>query len=225
MNDQAVMDELFGMMKIAKTQQEAVQTALVGLEAERQALAKTRAALAATVTQQTEAVNGSIPGLQKAVRAAVSDAVSESLVGASETAARAVSVAATPFVRGLSDVVASAGEAERSLKRAGQWFAWKWVAVAGGGLVGVCLVAYAALAWQLYQVSSLREEKAALQDDVMQLQATVATLEKKGGRIKMTTCGKRLCIEASSNQWKGEGLDAPWKDTETGVKLVIPRGY
>lgn len=34
MSDTA-MDELFGMMKIAKTQQEAVQTALDGLAAER----------------------------------------------------------------------------------------------------------------------------------------------------------------------------------------------
>jgi len=95
------------------------------------------------------------------------------------------------------------------------------------GLVGVCLVAYASLAWQLHQVSSLREEKAALLGDVAQLQANVAALEKKGGRITMTTCGGRLCIEASSNQ--GEGAEkwkgGVWSNKETGVQLVIPRGY
>ena len=98
---------------------------------------------------------------------------------------------------------------------------------AAGGLVGVCLVAYASLAWQLHQVSSLREEKAALQADVAQMQASVAALERKGGRIVLSTCGGRLCIEASSNQgqgaeqWKG----ANWSNKENGVQLVIPRGY
>jgi hypothetical protein len=73
----------------------------------------------------------------------------------------------------------------------------------------------------------LGDEKAALAADVAQLQANVSALEKKGGRIAMTTCGGRLCIEASSNQgvgaeqWKG-GM---WSNKETGVQLVIPRGY
>ena len=53
MSDTA-MDELFGMMKIAKTQQEAVQTAIDGLAVERAALAKERAALAAALAQQTQ---------------------------------------------------------------------------------------------------------------------------------------------------------------------------
>ena len=89
--------------------------------------------------------------------------------------------AARPVVGSLSGVIQSAGEAEASLKNAGQWFAWKWVAVAAGGLVGVCLVAYASLAWQLHQVSSLREEKAALQADVAQMQASVAALGARAG--------------------------------------------
>ena len=79
----------------------------------------------------------------------------------------------------------------------------------------------------MHQVSSLREEKAALLGDVAQLQANVAALEKKGGRITMTTCGGRLSIEASINpgqgseQWKGGN----GSNKETGVQLVIPRGY
>lgn len=244
MSDTA-MDELFGMMKIAKTQQEAVQTALDGLAAERAALAKERANLAATLAQQAEAVKSAaggvsnvaasirqaasdaIPAIQKAAGEAVGASVKQSLAGASDAAAKALGEAARPVIGSLSGVIQSAGEAEASLKNAGQWFAWKWVAVAAGGLVGVCLVAYAALAWQLHQVSSLREEKAGLQADIAQMQANVATLEKKGGRIVMTTCGGRLCIEASSNQgqgaeqWKGSN----WSNKETGVQLVIPRGY
>ena len=89
------------------------------------------------------------------------------------------------------------------------------------------MIAYTSLAWQLHQVSSLHEEKAALQADIAQMQSSVAALERKGGRIVLSTCGGRLCIEASSNQgqgaeqWKG----ANWSNKENGVQLVIPRGY
>jgi hypothetical protein len=165
--------------------------------------------------------------MQKAAGEAVGASVRQSLAGASDAAAKALGEAAKPVIGSLSGVVQAASDAEGSMRNAGAWFAWKWVAVAAGGLVGVCLVAYASLAWQLHQVSSLREEKAALLGDVAQLQANVAALEKKGGRITMTTCGGRLCIEASSNQgqgaeqWKGGN----WSNKETGVQLVIPRGY
>jgi hypothetical protein len=212
------MDEqqIFSMMALAEEHQKAVTAAIAGLAAERAALAKERAALA-RVAQ----------GIQKDIDDAVSAAVKESLAGASETAVTALSEAAKPVIDRLSGVVRAAGDAEGSLRSAGQWFAWKWVAVAGGGLAGVCLVAYASLWWQLHEVESLSARKAALTADVAQLQANVSALEKKGGLIVMTTCGGRLCIEASRNQggnnhdWKGSwhttgGHDRP---------LVIPRGY
>ncbi len=117
-------------------------------------------------------------------------------------------------------MVQAAGHTESSLRKAGQWFAWKWVAVAAGGLMGVCLVTYAALAWQLHQVENLRAEKT-------QLQENVAVLEKRGGRIVMSRCGGRLCIEASRNQGKGaeHWKGANWWNEKNGVALVIPRGY
>lgn len=219
MSDTA-MDELFGMMKIAKTQQEAVQTALDMLAVERAALAKERAAVAqaaASVAGAAGEVREAAAEAISVIEEAVGASVRRSLAGASDAAAKALGEASRPVVMQLSGVLQSAGEAEASLKNASQWFAWKWVAVAAGGLVGVCLVAYAALAWQLHQVSSLRREKAALQ-------ASVEELEKRGGRIVMTTCGGRLCIEASNDQGGG-GKSGVWKNKETGVQLVIPKGY
>ena len=247
MSEQAAMDELFGMMKIAKTQQEAVKTALDGLAAERAALAKDRAALAAALAQQTEAVkqaagsvtnvaasirqaaSDSIPAIQKAAGEAVGASVRQTLAGASGEAATALSAAAKPVIGSLSGVVQAAGDAESSLKNAGQWFAWKWVAVAAGGVAGVCLVAYAALAWQLHQVSSLNDEKAALQAEVAELQANVAALEKRGGRIRLDRCGpdNRLCVEIASDQ--GSGGPVPyagsWQSNDKQRQYVIPRGY
>lgn len=196
--------QLFGLMAVAEEQQKAVEAALSGLAAERAALAEVRS------------------GVSDAVAAAVRDA----LAGVPDAAAKTLGEAAQPVIDSLFGVVQSAGEAEASLKRAGAWFAWKWVAVAAGGLAGVCLVTYAALLWQLHQISSLREEKAALQADVAALQANVAALEKKGGRIVMRTCGGRLCIEASSDQGNGmTNWRGPWKDEKNGVSLVIPKGY
>lgn len=227
-----VQQQLFGLMAVAEEHQKAIKAAIDGLTAERAALAKERGALA----QATASVAGvagdvrkaaaeSIPAMQKAAGEAVGASVRQSLAGASDAAAKALGEAAKPVIGSLSGVVQAASDVEGSLKNAGQWFAWKWVAVAGGGLVGVCLVAYAALAWQLHQVSALGEEKAALAAEVAHLQASVNTLEKKGGRIKMTQCGGRLCIEASTNQ--GEGYPnwiGPWKN-DKATPLVIPRGY
>ena len=231
MDDQ--QQALFGLMGIAQEQQKAAQTALEGLATERAALARERAALA----QATASVAGvagevrkaaaeAVPAMQRAAEKAVSASVKQSLAGASEAAADALAEAAKPVMGSLSGVVQAAHDAEGSMRRAGAWFAWKWVAVAAGGMVGVCLVAYAALGWQLLRIQSLGDEKAALAADVVQLQANVAALEKRGGRIVLSTCGKRLCIEASSNQGKGfEKWKGVWENKERGITFVIPRGY
>src|SRR5260363_300969 len=212
-SEQAITDELFGMMKVAKAQQETVETCLRALTAERIALAKERAALA----QQTEAVRQAASAVLVVIRKAVGEAVGVSM---KEALAGISGEAVKPVIARLSSVVQTAGQTESALRKAGQWFAWKWVAVAAGGLMGVCLFAYAALAWQLHQVKNLRAEKA-------QLQANVAMLEKRGGKMVILNCGGRLCIEASRNQGKGaeRWKGANWRNEENGAALVIPRGY
>lgn len=222
-----MQQQLFGLMTVAEEHQAAVAAAIKSLAEERLALAKERAALSQAAASLSATASAALPAIQKAAGEAVGASVMQSLAGASEVAAEALEEAVKPVLVRLDGVVQAASDAEDSMRNAGAWFAWKWVAVAVSGLVGVCLVAYTSLAWQLHQVSSLREEKAALVDDVAQMQANAAALEKKGGRIVMTTCGGRLCIEASSNQgqgseqWKG----GSWSNKETGVQLVIPKGY
>ena len=95
------------------------------------------------------------------------------------------------------------------MRRAGAWFAWKWVALAAGGLVGVCLVAYAALGWQLLRIQSLGDEKAALQAEVTQLQTQAEDWAKRAGRAKLGTCGKksRLCVRVEKAEAYGDGSD------------------
>ena len=215
------MDEqqqIFGLMAVAEEHQKAVAAAIAGLVAERAALAKERASLA-QVAQ----------GIQKATSDAVRAAVEQSLAGASETAAEALGDAAKPVIGKLTGVVQAASDAEDSMRKAGQWFAWKWVAVATGGLAGVCLVAYVALAWQLHEVGSLRAENARLVAAIVRERATVAELTKDGGRMVWTTCGGRLCFEVSSNQGTSpDGNPVPlggWTIDKGRVTLVIPKGY
>lgn len=221
--------QLFGLMAVAEEQQKAVKAAIEGLSAERAALSRERAALAQVAGDTRKAAADAVPAIRKAIDDAVDTAVSESLEGASDVAAKALGEAIKPVVGSLSGVVRAALDAESALKNAGRWFAWKWVAVAAGGLAGVCLVAYAALWWQLHEVGNLREQKAALTKEVTQMAANVAELKKRGGRVRWSTCDGRLCFEVSSNQGRNAaGNPVPlggWTVDNGKVPLVIPRGY
>lgn len=156
-----------------------------------------------------QAARNIAPTVQQAAGGAIDKAVRDSLAGAAETAAAALGEATKPILGKLAGVIQAAGNAEDKLNDAGAWFAWKWVAVAAGGLVGVCLVAYAALAWQLHQVNALGEEKAALQAEVVQLQANANDWAKRAGRAKLEKCGEqgRLCVRVDKTGGFGKDAD------------------
>lgn len=208
--------QLFGLMALAEEHQKAVQAAIDGLADERAALAEERAAVAQAAANVAgvadavrKAVADAVPALKRAAGEAVGASVRQSLAGAADAAVKALEEAAKPVIGSLSGVVKAAGEAEGSMRRAGAWFAWKWVAVASGGAVGVCLLAYASLAWQLHQVNSLREEKAELQDEVVQLQVNANEWAKQGGRVKLERCGDalRLCVRVNKTAIYGKDND------------------
>ena len=227
-------EALHTLMQCARDDQQAVNTAVEGLVIERAALAKERAALtqaAASVVAMAadvrKAAAAVVPAAQRAVGDAVNASVRESLAGAAEAAAEALEKATQPVVGRLSGVVEAAKETEGSMRNAGAWFAWKWVAVAAGGLAGVCLVAYAALAWQIYQVRQVTDQKAALMIEVNQLQVKVDALEKRGGKLITSDCGGRLCFEVSSDQGKEnkQWKNAPWGEKSRVGGFLIPKGF
>jgi hypothetical protein len=55
----------------------------------------------------------------------------------------------------------------------------------------------------------------------------VSALESRGGKIKMASCGGRLCIEAGRNQGEGKiDWSGTWKTKDGNeTPMVIPRGY
>lgn len=209
---------LFGLMAITEDLQKEAR-------AELEKVAKEREALARVLEDAAEALARVGPELQAA--AAEAGRVASNKVAA--TAAEALSVACAPVVAGLGGVARAAHEAEYKLNGAVRAFGWKWAMLAGGaaagGIAAVLVAAWALVWWQRSQVEGLSKQKAALIRDVDQLKAGVEALEKRGGRIVITDCGGRLCIEASTNQgpgferWKG----AAW--SVNGVLYIVPRGY
>lgn len=94
--------------------------------------------------------------------------------------------------------------------------AWQHVWVA---LVAIAMTLLAVW-WYVPTVSQMQ----AMRTERAQLQASIEELSRRGGRIVMNTCGKRLCVEASTDQ--GNGVvewRAAWNTH--GVPLVIPKGY
>jgi hypothetical protein len=185
-----------------------------------------------------QAARNAAPALQQAaqhaVGAAVDSAIRRALQEASGAAVAVIDAAAKPMLEQLSGVAAKAQQAEQQLSQATDAFGWKWAVMAAGALACTLatflLVAWMSIWLQRFQVTELAQQKTRLQGEVAQLQAQVAVLAKKGGRIKLARCGGRLCIEASSDQGKGQNKAAPewsgpWKNNDNGAPLVIPNGY
>jgi hypothetical protein len=97
-----------------------------------------------------------------------------------------------------------------------------WRAAWQHAIVSVVTIAIAVLAVRWYVPQP--DEMKALRAERDQLQASIEDLSKRGARIVMTTCGKRLCIEASTDQGKSV-IDWSRAWYADGVPLVIPKGY
>lgn len=200
-------DKLGAMFAVMEEQQAAVQSAIAGLAQERKAMA---AAI--------DAMKNTSGTIQKATGDAAARAVVESIGQAPKTA-----------ITALNQAAGALHEATKQVRSAGAWLTFKVAAsVAGAGLVMV-LAMYVLGRFMLpsdadwQELAQLRVEKA-------ELEANIADLNKRGAKIKLNTCGNRLCIEASSNQGKdAAGNPAPMGSWETvdgrKVALVIPRGY
>lgn len=190
--------KIYSLMKTAEDQLAALQDATNALVAERAALAQDRATLEKTLVEQANALKASAanlkgvgaairedahhvaPEIQKAARSAVEASMRETLTHASTVAAKALETASGPILERFAGVAQAAGAAEAALKRAGQWFAWKWVALAGGGTAGVLLIAFLAL--KLIERShwnNLTAQQETLLQNIAQLQAAADALEKR----------------------------------------------
>jgi predicted nucleic acid-binding Zn-ribbon protein len=201
-------DDLAGLYAAALAQQDAATKAIDDL-------AKERAQLSATI----EALQNTSGSLQRAAGDAATKAVIETLAKAPKTAQTALNTATEAL-----DTAAG------KVRNAGAWLTWQFGLVFI--LTGVAAVAtnYALGYFTQSQIADLRLEKVQLRIEKAELEASIADLHKRGAKIKINTCGDRLCIEASTNQGNdAAGNPAPmgsWLTTDgRKVPLVIPRGY
>lgn len=197
-------DKLNALFATALEQQEAAKTAITDM-------GKERAQLHATI----EALKNTAGNLQKAAGDAAGSAVKETLGQAPKNAQAAINAATEAL-----DIAAG------KVTAAGAWITWQFALVfilTGAAAVATSYVIGRMTLPSQATMDALRSEKA-------ELEASIADLHKRGAKIKITTCGGRICIEASDNQ----GNDAAGNPATMGswltndsrkVPLVVPRGY
>ena len=100
----------------------------------------------------------------------------------------------------LHEAATAATGLEARFRKAATWVTWKHLLMVAVGCASVVLAAWIAVGWQRYEVTQLSAQKAALQTDIATMRATVDSLAKKSGRIRLTTCGeqKRKCVKVDS---------------------------
>lgn len=197
-------EDLGALYGMALKQQDAATDAL-------NELAKERAQLSATI----EALQNTSRSLQKAAGDAAAKAVTETLAQAPKTAQTAFDAAI-----GALDVAAG------KVRTAGAWLTWQFALVFI--LVGAAAVAtnYAIGRFTLpdrAEIDAIRSEKA-------ELETNIADLAKRGGRIKLSTCGPgdRLCVQITPKQGSAPGqtdFQGGWMSEDKKKQFVIPYGY
>ncbi|MEM8515471.1 cell division protein FtsB [Janthinobacterium sp. CG_23.3] len=201
-------EDLGALYGMALKQQEAATDAL-------NELAKERAQLSATI----EALQNTSRSIQKAAGDAAAKAVTETLAQAPKTAQTAFDAAT-----GALDVAAG------KVRTAGAWLTWQFALVFI--LVGAAAVLtnYAIGYFTQSQITDLRVEKAALRLEKAELEANIADLAKRGGRIKLSTCGpaNRLCVQITPKQGSApiqSDFQGAWVSEDNKNRFVIPLGY
>lgn len=187
---------------------------LIGTAQEQQKIAGDQLAamgeLKATIRQAGEAVqamrqagDASAEVIEKATRKAVEQAVKGVLEQVSDKARSTITDAINPAVSALQAVSGDAVGAGQKLRDSISWAGWKWFAVcvaAAFGLFTAIMVGVVLLVPSARDLAALRAEKA-------ELEASVAALKDRGGRVQLTHCGdkKRLCALLDPEQFNSNG--------------------
>lgn len=174
-------------------------------------LVEERAKLLATINSIKDAARS----LQTAAGDAASKAVEESLGKAPKAATGALKTA----TEALND-------AADKVRNAGAWISWKFALVfvlAGVAAVTTNYVIGRFTLPDRAEIEALRSEKS-------ELEANIAELSKRGGRIKLERCGPdyRLCVRITPKQGISQGqtdFQGAWTSADANQRFVIPYGY
>ena len=206
--------KIYSLMKLAEDQLTALKHATAELRAGHDALTEDRSALKKTAAEQTgnlltaalnlknvgagirqEAQNAT-PALQDATRKAVEASMAQLLPQVATQAAEGLKTASEPILGRLAGVTAAA---QASLKNAGRWFAWKWTALATGGLAGALGLAF--LTFQALEGShrhALTTEQQSLLQDIAQQRNRLAQLQDAADALEKRSYGLSLVTDEGS---------------------------
>lgn len=173
------------------------------------------------VQAMRQAGDASAAVIEKATRVAVDKALQGVLERVSDTAQSSVVGAIKPALVALQAVSGDAVGAGQTLRDSISWVGWKWFAICVASAFGLCLAVMLStllLIPSAGDLAALRAEKAALE-------ASVAALERRGGRVKLNTCGdkKRLCALIDPKQFDSDGTVKRFGDDDE--HWMILKGY
>ena len=186
--------DLYTLMVLAQDHQKAAGEALKKLEDREVALNSVIDRAGKAVEEMNKAGHASALIIEKATRIAVEKAVQAALASVQQQTQSTLGDSVTPAVKALQGVTARAEKAEESLHQAASAISWKWAAIWG---VTSCVLLASIVALSMLLVPSPNE--------IAALRANVAALESRGGKINLTTCGKRLCAEIDVKANKSTG--------------------
>jgi cell division protein FtsB len=203
-------DKLAGLYGAVEDQQKAAKKVLDDLVQERVKLAVA-----------IDSIKNASSSLQTATETAASKAVTETLGKAPNTAVEALGVA-TEALDNAADKV----------RDAGAWISWKFAlvfALAGAAAVATNYTIGRFTLPDRAEVEAHRAELAQLRLEKAELEANITTLAKRGGRIKLSTCGteNRLCVQITTKQGSAPGQTAyqgAWL-SDSKKHFAIPHGY
>ena len=155
------------------------------------------------VQAMRQAGDASAAVIEKATRIAVDKALQDVLERVSDKARSSIVDAIKPAVSALQAVSGDAVGAGQKLRDSISWAGWKWFAIcvaAAFGLFTAIMVGVVLLVPSARDLAALRAEKA-------ELEASVAALKDRGGRVQLTHCGdkKRLCALLDPEQFNSNG--------------------
>lgn len=203
-------EKLYALMAIAEEQQAAAQRAIEGLVAERENFSQQRAAVAKMIRVLGQASESAAEAMQSAAGAALQGAADKSVTLVSHAVGEAFKRTLSPAVADLKTIVESAAGAERQIRSALAGFSRRSMLMVSTIVMGVLLaiwfVSMMSISWQRHQIDNLGQARAALEHEIRILREQSDDMAKRGGRIKLVTCGdrKRLCAEVDLKARYGE---------------------
>lgn len=193
---------LFGLMAVAQEQQQAVAAQLAVLEQQQLQLT----AIIEQARRAVEAMNHAGIASAELIERGTQEAVNKAVANALASVSQAASDSVVPALKAIKGAAGRAQEAEQSLRSA---VSWKWA--------GVCAAASAGLLVVVWSLALLMTPSGS---DMAELRAHANDLERRGGKIKLSTCGGRLCARVDI-----KASESVARYGENGEKWMILDGY